>query len=243
MDLRHRHDRRRLRRVHDVAGIDIAQADPPVERRGDVAEAQVELRRFDLRIVARDRRGELLHHRLLGIQLLARGEILLHQRGIACQVGLRVGQLRLVLLLLRQRRVQRRLVRPGIDHRQQVALLDVLPLGDRHLRQRAIDPRPQLHRSNRPAPCPGRAATAARPGWPRGSGNRNRRALRQDQAGRSRDHRKARNAQARTAVCESADAIIPNTSSHGSYRSQAGPRIKPYNGQPAGQRPYSAIIG
>ena len=77
--------------------------------------------------------------RLLRVDLLARGETLLRQRRIALQIALRVGELSLVLRLLRDGRVERGLIRARIDHREQVALLDLLALGHRHLHQRAVD--------------------------------------------------------------------------------------------------------
>ena len=74
--------------MHHVARINVAQTDASVERRGDVAEAQIQPRGFDLGIVAQERRGVLLDHGLLGVELLAGREIAAHQRIISRQVGL-----------------------------------------------------------------------------------------------------------------------------------------------------------
>ena len=54
---------------------------------------------------------ELIDGRLLGVELLARGEFLLGERAVALQVELRVLEVRLVLRLLRERLIERRLIR------------------------------------------------------------------------------------------------------------------------------------
>ena len=80
----------------------------------------------------------MVDHRDLGVDLLARGEILLGEGRVALQVAFGVRKVRLILLLLGRSGVERGLVRPGIDDGQQVALLHLLPLGDRYLQQRTV---------------------------------------------------------------------------------------------------------
>ena len=145
MDLGDRHEPGRVGGVDHVAGIDLAQADPPLDRRGDGTVAEVQPGRRDRRIVAGDHGGQAVDHRLLGIDLLVRGEAALRQRRIPRQVALRVVQVGFVLGALRDGGVQRGLERARIDHRQHVALLHLLALGDRHLHQRAIDAAAHLH--------------------------------------------------------------------------------------------------
>ncbi len=145
MDLGDRHDPCRVPGMHHVARIDLAQADTSLKRRGDGAVAEVQPRCRDRRIVAGDHRGQAVDHRLLGIDLLVRGETALRQRRVPRQVALRVVEVRLVLGSLRQHRVERRLKRSRIDHREDVAFLHLLALGDRHLHQRAVDPAAHLH--------------------------------------------------------------------------------------------------
>ena len=58
---------------------------------------------------------QLIDGRLLGVELLTRGGILLGEFGVALQIELGVLQARLVLRLLRQRLVERRLIRAWID--------------------------------------------------------------------------------------------------------------------------------
>jgi hypothetical protein len=126
--------------VDHVADIDEPHAEPARDRRADVGVAEVELGGFDQGLVGLGRRLQLRDLRLLLVialpGLIAGG----HQLGIAGEVGLRAGQLRLVLFLLRQRLVERRLERPGIDLDQRGARLDLLTLGEIDVDDLAVDP-------------------------------------------------------------------------------------------------------
>ena len=76
----------------------------------------------DRRGVGGDLRGQLVDQRVLGVELLLRGETLLGQRRIAGEVELGVGESGLVLLLLGFRLIERGLERPRVDFGEQVAL-------------------------------------------------------------------------------------------------------------------------
>ena len=87
--------------LHVIAGIDLAQPDPPGDRRDDAAIGQVELLRVDLRLVGLHRRLVLRDQRDLRVAGLLRDRVLRDQRVVALQVELGVFQQRLVLGQLR----------------------------------------------------------------------------------------------------------------------------------------------
>ena len=58
--------------LHVIAGIDLAQPDPPVDRRDDMAIGQVQLGAVDLRLVGLHRAGVLRHQEALVVDLLLR---------------------------------------------------------------------------------------------------------------------------------------------------------------------------
>jgi hypothetical protein len=111
------------------------QAHATGDRRGNVTIHKVKLCGVDRRLVGGDRRDELIDQRLLGVELLLCREALSCERMIACKVQSGVCELCLVLLLLRRRLIKRGLVRSGIDHGDQVALLHRLPFPHGHLHE------------------------------------------------------------------------------------------------------------
>ena len=125
--------------LHVVAGIDLAQADPPVDRRDDVAIGQVQLGAVDRALVGLHRARVLLHQEALVVDLLLGDRILPPQRLVALQVGLRLLQQPLVVRELALRLLQRHLVGPRVDLRQEVALLDHLAFLEADLGQLAVD--------------------------------------------------------------------------------------------------------
>jgi len=82
--------------------------------------------RIGLRLVDHERGFILTDQRDLRVVLLAGDGVLGDQLLVAFQVDLRILQQRLVLLLLADRLLERHVVRPRIDHGQEVALLDHL---------------------------------------------------------------------------------------------------------------------
>ena len=108
--------------MHDVAGVDLAEADAAVERRRDGRVGKLRLRRLDRGLVRLDRRLELVDLGLLLVDALLGREVLLRQLLEAGEVLLRGDELGLVLRLLRHRLIERGLQRPRIDLGQ-----DVLP--------------------------------------------------------------------------------------------------------------------
>ena len=134
-----RHDGGAVRRVQEIALVHLAYADPAGDGRAQRGVAELGLRVIDLRIVVADLGAVLIDQGLLLVELLAAGEILHHQIGVAVQVQHRPIQQRLVLLpsglLLFQLRAQR----ARVDERERRALLHILPLGEQDLRDGAID--------------------------------------------------------------------------------------------------------
>ena len=139
--------------VHEVALVDEAGAQPPVDRRADVGVAEIELGGVDLRLVALDCGLQLGDQRgLLVIALpglVARAEEL----GIALEIELGAGQLGLVLLLGRLGLLQRRLVGPRIDLKQRLAFLDLLAFPEIDFDDLAVDPGSLPRPCCRPEPC------------------------------------------------------------------------------------------
>ena len=78
------------RRVHDVAGIDLAQADAPADRRGDARVGELQPGVVDRRLVGLHRALVLPHQRFLRVDLLLRDRVLREQRPVALEVELRV---------------------------------------------------------------------------------------------------------------------------------------------------------
>ena len=116
------HDAGLGRGVDDVADVDLAQAGDAGDRRLDLGVVELGLGVGDRRVIGRDLRGQLLHGGALGVGLLLGREFA--ELGVALQIEIGVGEIGLVLDLLGLGLVERRLVGPGIDLDQQVALVD-----------------------------------------------------------------------------------------------------------------------
>lgn len=93
----------------------------------------------DRRLIALDPRDEFIDRRLLRVEPLTRNRILLGEAGVARQVDLRVLETRLVLRLLRNRLIERRLIRARVDLNKNIALLDHLAPLEVDLDDLAID--------------------------------------------------------------------------------------------------------
>ena len=82
--------------------------------------------------------------RALRVQHLLAGQILRRQLHVALQIALGAVQLRAVLRFGADRLIERRLQRPRIDLRQQLAFLDHLALDEGHALQLPVDTRSDL---------------------------------------------------------------------------------------------------
>ena len=142
--------------MHDVAHIDQARAHATADGRGDLGEAELHLGIGDLCLVGLQRGFELGHERALGFELLVRGRVLRHQRGVALQVGARIAHLGTVARLLRLGLRQLRLQRARVELRQQLSGLHVLAFAEADLVELAVDARLDRHALGR-----GHAAHAA----------------------------------------------------------------------------------
>ena len=138
-----------------VAEIDLAQADPAVDRRDDVRVGDVELLLVDEGLVGRDRALVLLHQGGLGVDVLLRDRVLLAQPLVAGEVELRVLQQRLVARELALVLCEQRLVGPRVDLREEVARLDRLALAEADLGEIAADLRAAPSRWRAASPCRG----------------------------------------------------------------------------------------
>ena len=132
-------DRACVRGTDDVAGIDQPHADAPVARRRDGGVVELGLRRLDRRVIGIERGGQLIDLALLQIDVLLGLEALERQRLEAREILLRRTEQRLVLGLFRLGLIERSLEQARVDPGEHVALLDVLPLGERHLLQFSVD--------------------------------------------------------------------------------------------------------
>ena len=157
---------------------------------GDVMWAvdQIQLGAVDLRLIGLDGSLILRDQRLLGVELLLRNRVLLHQGVVAFQIEVRVLEQRLIVDELAFGLLQLHFIRPRIDLHQQVALVHDLPFFEQHLHQLAVhaaldgdgvDGRysaqaryvdfdvafrgPRRHHLRRPPPAPRRPAAFAVP--------------------------------------------------------------------------------
>ena len=96
LDLGEHGDRRRVARMHDVAGIDLAEAGTAVDRRGDGGVAELRLGALDRGLVGLDGRLEVVDLGLLLVDGLLRASALVHQVLKAGEVLLVGDELRLV---------------------------------------------------------------------------------------------------------------------------------------------------
>ncbi len=124
--------------MHDVAGIDRADAGTPRDRRRDGRVAQHGARGVDRRLIALHLRGELRDERACRVRGLPGRVLALHELLVAGEIEAGIGERRLVLRLLGDRLVERRLVGARIDMRQHLALGDVLALLEVDVEQRAV---------------------------------------------------------------------------------------------------------
>ena len=139
LQLHDRHDAVLIGVVHDVARIDQAEPGSSRQRRLDDRVAELGLGIVDRRLIALDLGGQLIDHRLLRVDLLLGGVILLGQAERAVEVEPRVLQVGLVLRLLGQRLVERRLIGPRIDFDEGIALLHHPALLEQDLDDLAVD--------------------------------------------------------------------------------------------------------
>ena len=121
------HQRRGVIGRHQVAHVQLAQAQAPGDGCTDIGEFEVEPGIVDRRLVGLDRTLVLAHQRHGVVQGLLGDAVLGIQPAIALEVDLGVLQLRLVLQQGALGLEQGVLVGPRIDLRQQVAGLDHLP--------------------------------------------------------------------------------------------------------------------
>ena len=138
LDLRDGDDAGLRRGIDDVADIDQTQAGDARDRRLDGSVVELGLRIEDGGVVGRDLRGKLRHGGALGVGLLPGGELAEFNEALQIEIG--VGEIGLVLLLLRFGLVERGLERPGIDLDKQVALFHQVTFLEGDVVDLAIDP-------------------------------------------------------------------------------------------------------
>ncbi len=131
--------------MHQIALVHQPDTGAPIDRGGDRCVAQLRSRSVDQRLILRHLRFELGHHRLLRVGLLGGGVGRRGQLGVARQVDAGVGQIGLVLRLLRHRLIDGRLIGARVDARQHVTGVHVLAFAEPHLGQHAVDLRLDGH--------------------------------------------------------------------------------------------------
>ena len=82
--------------MNHVAGIDLPQANAPIERRSDVAVSDLQFRIVDQRLVIVDGSFDLMHQRALRVNLLLRNAARGNQSCVAFQIQLGIAELSLV---------------------------------------------------------------------------------------------------------------------------------------------------
>ena len=145
LQLRDRDDAVLACRSDDVALVGEAEADPAAERRLDIGVAELRLGVL-VHIIGLDQRGLRDDGRLLGVELLFGGEILLRQRLVALQVELGVVERGFVLRLLGNDLIERGLIGPRVDLRQQITGLDDVAFLEGDLDDLAVDTAFDSHR-------------------------------------------------------------------------------------------------
>ncbi len=120
---------------HQVADIQLPQADPPGDGRADLGEFEVELGVVDRRLVGLDRALVLTHQRRGGVEGLLGNTVFSVQAAIPLKVYLGIFQLGLVLQQRAFGLEQGVLVRTRVDLGQQVPGLDHLPFFESDLDQ------------------------------------------------------------------------------------------------------------
>jgi hypothetical protein len=131
--------------MNDVAGIDEAEACLAGEGRTDRRIAQLGLRVVDRGLVTLDLCIKLVDLRLLRVQLLPRGVVLLGESAVALKIELRIFQIGLVLRLFGLRHFERRLKGSRVDPHQQIAFIHHLTLAKSDLDHLTIDAAPDGH--------------------------------------------------------------------------------------------------
>ena len=144
-ELREDDDAGGVRRPHEIAFVDQADAGATGNRRDHVGVGQDGAGVVDLRLVELGLRLELTDQRLLGVELLLVGGVGRHQPGVALEIEPGIGELRLVLGLFRDRLVVLRLVGHRIDLGEDVSLGDVLPFLEGYVDDLAVDLRADGH--------------------------------------------------------------------------------------------------
>ena len=132
-----------------IAGIDLAQAQPPADRRDDLRVGKLQLGIIHLGTVRHQRAAQLVYQRFLRVELLAGDGILLEQPAIDCQLAFRVLQLRQVLLQRSFRLGQAHAEGFRVDLGQHLARLDPFAFLEQHALQQPIDPAAHHHRIQR----------------------------------------------------------------------------------------------
>ncbi len=129
----------RIGRMHEVALVHLPHPHPAVERGGDVRVIDLRLGVVDGGLIGLYGRHQLIDHETLGVVGLLIEHLFGEQIVVALHDEATVGELGLVLCLLGVGLVELRLVRAGIDLRQQITRLHVLALGESHLVELTID--------------------------------------------------------------------------------------------------------
>ncbi|MNT13948.1 hypothetical protein D3C72_1489330 [compost metagenome] len=135
--------------LNHIAGVDQAQADASGDGRGDPRIVELQVGVVHLAAAGLHLPLVLLHQGFLGIQQLAGDGVPAPELAVALQVEPGMHQQRLVPGQLAAGLGQHHLERPRVDFRQQLAGLDLLPLGKMQAQQLAIDARAHQHAVDR----------------------------------------------------------------------------------------------
>src|SRR4029077_16866400 len=125
--------------MHDVPGVDEAQADAAADRRGDAGICQLQLGVVDLTLIGRDSAIKLPNQRGLSVELLLGDHAFLEKKLEALKIDFRIFALCLVFSELPQRLPKLYLERPRIDLREKISLVDELAFLERDTDELTID--------------------------------------------------------------------------------------------------------
>src|SRR5271156_2025216 len=118
--------------MNDIPGVNQSQADPPVDRRCDMAIDQLQFLIVNLRLVGLNGAVELADGRLLGIELLACDYSRLPELLVAVEVYPRVILRRDIFGELSLRLVERHLIRSRVNLGEHIADANELALLEIH---------------------------------------------------------------------------------------------------------------
>ena len=151
--------------MDDVADVDLTHAGHAIDRRGQAGVAELDLGRFDQRLVGLDRRSAAAPPAPVWVSTSCGvAQPLLAELGVATEIGLGVCKLGLIAIARGGHLIDLRLIGPRIDLCEQIARMHGLPFGEVDLGDLSLDLAAHERRCCRRSRYRRRADRSARPG-------------------------------------------------------------------------------